>query len=174
VDQAHIDATRELWASGLDGRAQLLSTFFRSIATLQNSENRKAFEIGKAAAIAEAGVNTFLAATKAYQALAGIPIVGPGLGAAAAAAAIAAGVANIQKIRQMQFGGGAASAGGGASAPAAPAAPGGGGGGGEATPVQTQNFDITLIGERFGANQVRGLIESLNESTDDNTRLQAN
>ncbi len=175
ADNENIQASRELWESGLQGRAQLLSTFFSNIATLQNSENRKAFEIGKAAAIAEAGVNTFLAATKAYQALAGIPVVGPGLGAAAAAAAIAAGVANINKIKQTQFGGGGASA--GATAPAAPASSGeggagGGGGGGGGGPVQTQQFNISLQGERFSQNQVRMLIEDLNEATGDNTRLQ--
>jgi hypothetical protein len=45
----------------------------------------------------------------AYAALAGIPIVGPGLGAAAAAAAIAVGMARVQAIRATPFGGAAGS-----------------------------------------------------------------
>lgn len=53
---------------------------------------------GKAAAIAAATIDTYKAANSAYSSLAGIPIVGPGLGAAAAAAAIVSGIANVKKI----------------------------------------------------------------------------
>ena len=53
---------------------------------------------GKTAAVASATVDTYKAANSAYASLAGIPIVGPGLGAAAASAAIIAGVANVKKI----------------------------------------------------------------------------
>lgn len=150
--------------------------FLSDLATLTQSESRKAFEVGKAAALAEAGVNTFLAATKAYQALAGIPVVGPGLGAAAAAAAIAAGLVNIQRIRQMQFGGGAAASGGGVAP--SPATSGGGGGAGGAPqqggggPIQSQQFNITLQGERFTGDQIRKLIESINDQLGDNATLQ--
>lgn len=76
------------------------------LSTLQNSHSRKAFEIGKASSIANAVVTTYEGATKAYSAMAGIPIVGPALGAAAAAAAIAAGMANVQAISSQKFGGG--------------------------------------------------------------------
>lgn len=54
--------------------------------------------IGKAAAIAETTINTYKSATAAYSALAGIPFVGPILGAAAAGAAIVSGLANVRKI----------------------------------------------------------------------------
>ena len=43
---------------------------------------------GKAAAIAAATISTYQSAQDSYKALAGIPIIGPALGAAAAAAAI--------------------------------------------------------------------------------------
>lgn len=76
------------------------------LGSLRNSHSKKAFEVGKAAALAQAGMNTFLAATAAYSSLAGIPLVGPVLGAAAAAAAIAAGVVNMQKISSQKFEGG--------------------------------------------------------------------
>jgi hypothetical protein len=76
---------------------------FGDLATLRNSKSKTAFEIGKKAAIAEATVNTFEAATKAYSSLAAIPIVGPALGAIAAGAAIAAGLMNIQKISAQKF-----------------------------------------------------------------------
>lgn len=54
--------------------------------------------VGKASAIAETTINTYKAAQSAYASLAGIPIVGPGLGAAAAALAVVAGLKNVQKI----------------------------------------------------------------------------
>lgn len=74
-----------------------------NLATLQKSHSSKAFAVGQAAAIAQAGINTFMAATAAYAALAGIPIVGPVLGALAAAAAVAAGMMNIQQIKSQKF-----------------------------------------------------------------------
>ena len=53
----------------------------------------------KAGAIAEAIINTYKSATSAYSSLAGIPVVGPALGAVAAAAAVAAGIKNIATIK---------------------------------------------------------------------------
>lgn len=76
-----------------------MSDFFGQVASLQHSQNSKMAAIGKAAAIAQAIINTYQSATAAYAALAGIPYVGPFLGAAAAAVAIAAGLANVQAIR---------------------------------------------------------------------------
>mgnify|MGYP003149105168 CR=1 FL=1 len=58
----------------------------------------KETEAGKAAAIAQATVQTYLGATKAFTSMASIPVVGPTLGALAAGAAIAAGIKNIEAI----------------------------------------------------------------------------
>jgi hypothetical protein len=74
-----------------------------NLASLRNSKSKEAFEIGKKAAIAQATIKTFEAATSAYASLAPIPLVGPVLGAAAAAAAIAAGFTNIQNINAQKF-----------------------------------------------------------------------
>lgn len=65
----------------------------------------------KAAAITETTINTYKSATAAYSALAGIPYVGPALGAAAAGVAIAAGVANVRAITSAREQGGDLSAG---------------------------------------------------------------
>jgi len=53
---------------------------------------------GKAAAIAATTIDTYMSATAAFKSLAGIPIVGPVLGAVAAAAAIVAGLKNVKAI----------------------------------------------------------------------------
>jgi len=73
------------------------------ISQLQNAKNKEMAAVGKAAAIATATVDTYKAANAAYSAMAGIPIVGPALGAAAAAAAIATGLMNVGKIVGVQF-----------------------------------------------------------------------
>jgi hypothetical protein len=53
---------------------------------------------GKVAAVAQTTINTYSAAVAAYKAMAGIPIVGPALGAIAAASAVASGLKSVQKI----------------------------------------------------------------------------
>ena len=67
----------------------------------QKSYN-KAFKANKAVQYANTVVNTATSAMSAYSALAGIPIIGPALGAAAAAAAIAAGAIQIKIISAQQ------------------------------------------------------------------------
>lgn len=74
-----------------------------ALASLTKSKSREAFEIGKAAATAQALVSIPLTAIEAYKSLAGIPFVGPGLGIAAAAAATAAGLSNLRQIQSQKF-----------------------------------------------------------------------
>jgi len=69
-----------------------------ALASLQNSKNKEMAAVGKAAAITQTTIDTYVGATAAYKALAGIPVVGPYLGAAAAAAAITAGLADVARI----------------------------------------------------------------------------
>ena len=59
----------------------------------ENSGTQKLF------AIMETTMSTLTGAINAYKSMAGIPIVGPGLGVTAAAAVTAAGIANINKIK---------------------------------------------------------------------------
>lgn len=54
--------------------------------------------LGKAMAVSAAMIDTYKSANSAYAAMAGIPIVGPALGAAAAAAAVMSGIANVKAI----------------------------------------------------------------------------
>lgn len=70
-------------------------------------------DAGKAAAVAQATIETYKGAQSAFSSLAGIPIVGPALGAIAAGAAISSGIATVKKIASTKTPGG--SAGGGAS-----------------------------------------------------------
>ena len=72
-----------------------------TIAQLMGSHNKTAFKIGQAAAIAQVAISTPQMAVDAYKSVAGIPFIGPVLGAAAAAAAVAFGVMQISKIRSQ-------------------------------------------------------------------------
>jgi hypothetical protein len=107
-----------------------------SFAGKSEREQKRAFNIQKAANIAGAVMDTYKAANGAYASMSGIPYVGPFLGAAAAGVAIAAGIANVNNIRNQEFGGGA-------SASSAPSSTGSlGGGGGSNNQAITPNFNI--------------------------------
>jgi hypothetical protein len=69
---------------------------------------------GKALAIAGATIDTYQSAVSAYKSLAGIPVVGPALGAVAAGLAIATGLKNIKEIAKTKV---PNSGGGGGSSP---------------------------------------------------------
>lgn len=87
--------------------------------------NRKAFQVQKAANIANATIDTYKSATSAYSSLAAVPVVGPALGIAAAAAAITAGFINVKKIASTQYG--ATSASGGSTGSSSVSSPNTGG-----------------------------------------------
>lgn len=69
-----------------------------ALASLQSSHDETAAAAGKAAAITKATIDTYTGASAAASAMAGIPIVGPVLAAAAAAAFIAAGFVRVRQI----------------------------------------------------------------------------
>jgi hypothetical protein len=110
AEEERIEALHQQRMHGIDAARQqaalsIASDFFGQLATLQRSENSKIAAVGKAAAIAQAIINTYQSATAAYAAMASIPYVGPALGVAAAAAAVAAGLANVAQIRAQPTGG---------------------------------------------------------------------
>jgi chemotaxis protein histidine kinase CheA len=97
--KAKLKFEEQTWAE----RAKTSQAGLSALASIQRTGSKEAFEIGKAASIAQALVSIPSTAIKAYESLAGIPYVGPALGAAAAAAAIAAGTARINQIRSTKF-----------------------------------------------------------------------
>lgn len=74
-----------------------------ALSALQNSKIKEVAALGKAAAIADTTISTYHMAVEAYEALAGIPGVGPALGIAAAAAATAYGLEQVANIAGVQF-----------------------------------------------------------------------
>ncbi|MBE8727976.1 hypothetical protein [Flavobacterium hungaricum] len=89
---------KQLDANYYNAKLAVASSTFGSLADLLGKETAA----GKVAATAQATIDTYLGAVKAYQSLAGIPIVGPALGAVAAGVVVAAGLANISKINSTK------------------------------------------------------------------------
>ena len=117
IDQKYTNAKKALDTeavkfSEMTSKEQLsiASNALGSMATILGKESKA----GKAAAIGQATIQTYLSAQKAFTSLAGIPVVGPVLGGIAAAGAVVSGFKNIQAIKS---GGG-----GGAPPPATPSA----------------------------------------------------
>jgi len=79
------------------------SGMFGNLAKVMKAQGKSGFEAYKVMATSQAMIDTYKSANSAYSALAGIPVIGPILGAAAAAAAIAAGIVNVQSIGKQKF-----------------------------------------------------------------------
>jgi len=81
-----------------EARAKKFQTWQNFMINAQSSNIRALWGVWKSLAIIQTISDTYRAATAAYAAMAGIPIVGPALGVAAAAAAIAFGMEQVHKI----------------------------------------------------------------------------
>lgn len=148
---------RALIAEGASMMMQLTST--------AATQSKKWFEIHKIASLANAIIKGIEAVQSAYAW--GASWGGPAGGAAMAAIAAAATGANIQAIRNTQFGAGGA-VGTFAASPATglPEGPVG-----PTTRPQGQTTVIRLEGETFSREQLRQLVDKLNENTEDGGRL---
>jgi len=147
------------------------ASMFGDLASLTQSGNKTIFNIGKAAAIAQAGIDGISAGISSFKY--GASIGGPVLGSAFAAASALSTGAMISKLMNTSSSGG----GGSGSSPAVSAAPtqtpesageqAGGGG------SQTQSLYIEGIdpGSMFSGDQVRSLIDKINEAGADGKQV---
>ena len=85
--------------------AQNIQEIAQAMYELTGKKSREAFEIFKAASVAQAVIDTYKSATAAYSGMASaIPgPVGIALGIVAAAASVAMGLANVQKIESQKM-----------------------------------------------------------------------
>ncbi|UOF83023.1 tail length tape measure protein [Caudoviricetes sp.] len=169
IDQESADARANIEQQRMDAALNLTGKALGDLATLMESGNKKAFEVGKAAAIAQTIISTWQGAQAAFTGMVST-IPGPAgiaAGVAAASAAVVAGMVRVQNISQTKFGGGGGGSAGGGSAG------GGGGSGGQAAPPPPRetNVNVTLVGERFSEQQVRSLVGAINNAAGDNVNL---
>jgi hypothetical protein len=93
----------------VQGTLDTTSAIFASI----QANAKEGSALAKSMAVTQATMDTYKAATAAYSAMAGIPVVGPVLGVAAAAAAVGMGIANVRGILNTPIPGGGGSGSGG-------------------------------------------------------------
>jgi hypothetical protein len=119
--EANTDARIELDKKEKEAKMENAAKIGDLLGNLSNLVGKET-AAGKAFAVAQATIDTYLSANKAYQSMVGIPVAGPTLAAVAAGVAVAGGIANVRKIMSTKVPGG----GGGVSAPSiSAAAPGG-------------------------------------------------
>lgn len=161
MDKESAEKRAALEKAAADAKLNDIQAALGSASSLMNSESRKMFEVGKAAAIANSIISTYEGVAKAWG-------LGPILGPPMAALVAASGFAQVANIRKQQFRGGGGSAAsassntGAVNAANTPVNPAGN----AAQPTQRTN--ITLIGQNFGREQVIGL---LNEALRDGYTL---
>ena len=141
------------------------SGMFTNLASLTRSGNKRLFEIGKAAAMANALLKGREAVLDSYAA--GARIGGPPVGAAFAATAAVATAAQISDIASSSFGGGGST---GSSSSASSSVASSAGSSTEA--AQRSDVSITLEGEGYySPKQVRALVAALNEALEDGATI---
>ena len=106
IRQLRAKETSELEAIGIKdarNRLEVEDQFYTDLLTLAQTGNKEFVALYKASAISQTIIATYSSAQKAFDALAGIPIVGPGLATGAAAIAVAAGLARVAIIKAQRF-----------------------------------------------------------------------
>ena len=96
-----------------DGKSKESLAKIAALEKKKDAQKRKAFEADKKMKIAQTVMATATGAIEAYKSLAGIPFVGPALGAAAAAMVVAMGAKQLATIQSMTYNGGGGNLSGG-------------------------------------------------------------
>lgn len=176
IAEKYAKAKQKLEGQETKQRVAAFQGMFGNLSLLMESNSKTMFEIGKAAAITNTVISTYSSAQKSYDSLAGIPIVGPTLGAAAAVAAIAVGVQRVNAIKSTSFGSTSVIGGGGGGEGAISGAPVN-----NSLPPPPQDIpeaaqsktevNVTLNGSAFSKEGTRELIDAINEEIGDGATI---
>ena len=104
TDEQYANASRQIEENLSKAKLQLASSAFGNLSSLMQSENKKMFQAGKVAAIAQATIDGYSSVLSSYKH--GAALGGPVLGAAFAATAGVATAVQISNISSASFGGG--------------------------------------------------------------------
>jgi hypothetical protein len=164
----HADRMADIQEMERRQRIGIMSDMMKNLTGLMNTGSRKLFEIGKAAAIANALISGREAVVSSYAA--GARIGGPPVGAAFAGTAAAATAAQISQIRSSSFSGGPnpnTFAGGVGAVRTTDV--GGAAGGGQ--PAQRVDIRLSGGGSRFSRDEVIDLISQINGAVGDGVNI---
>ncbi|MDX1397543.1 MAG: hypothetical protein R3204_03325 [Oceanospirillum sp.] len=148
-----------------DAKLGIAKKGFGSLANLQSSENKKLFEIGKAAAIANATISGYESVVHSYKE--GTKLGGPIAGAAFATAAGVATAAQIAQIAGSSYGGGGGGAAAAAPAPQVPQTA-------QQEQSQDQFINVSLVGSensQVSISSVKDLFEQINDGLSSGLRI---
>lgn len=160
IEAEYLEREKALKQKARQQDMNALSSFLGDVAGLMESENKTLFNIGKAAAIADAIIKSEKSILNAYEF--GTKIGGPAVGGAMAAAAAAATAVRVANIASQEIGGGSRSGGGAAPEQTSAAA---------AAAIPTQTVAINLQGDTFSRASVEGLLEQIQSQLDRGGRL---
>jgi hypothetical protein len=167
VKEARINKQRVLSAQEVrDG----ISNALGNMATLMQSKNQVLFRIGQVAALAQNVISTYEAAASAYAFGCKISAGNPVVGAAFAATAVVAGAMRASQIMAASPTSNSAVGGSGGYTDTSNVGGPGGGTSGAGVGASSQ-VNVSLYGERFGSDQVRGLIDAINAETKDGKKV---
>lgn len=108
-------ASEATWKQSMSTKLQMVGSLVSGWSGLMDKENKKQFRAWQALAITESVIAGLVGSMEAFKSLAGIPYVGPILGAIAAASVLAQTAVTVAKIKNTKYkgGGSSANAGGG-------------------------------------------------------------
>ena len=133
IDADASQARQDILTAEQRAKLEITKDIFSGLSSLMDTESRKLFEIGKAAAISNSIITGIEAAVTNFKK--GSDIGGIPLGAAWAAASAATTFAQIQQIKNTSFGSGSTSTSTTATAPAA-----------SETTAPSQDISVSLVG----------------------------
>ena len=162
LEAEHADRMKAIDKASMDSKLGIMQHIFGGLAGLMDAGNKKLFNIGKAASLANAAIDGYEAAISSYKQ--GAKIGGPALGAVYAGISLARTAAMMAKISSQSYGGG--SSGGGVSGGAS-------GGTAEAAPPPVQRVDVVWNGPQESAMGMQAVLDVLNDAARRGLRVDA-
>lgn len=168
IEKEHQDKITAIEQSAQAKKTANMRQGFGILAGLMTTNSRKLFEIGKAAAIANALISAKESVVDAYKF--GSRTGGPILGAVFAAAAAAAQAANISSIASQQFGGGGTVTSSGGGSVATPDTSGISNQ--QSAPVRAQTVDVRIQGRGLWRDEdVAELMQAIGDKLGDGAKF---
>ena len=161
LEKEHADRMRYIDEEAMNAKLENARVILGGLSALMGTESKKLFKIGQAAALAQAMIDGWAAATAAWKW--GMATGGPPLAAAFTAASLAKTAAMISSIRSASPTGSGSSSGG----------TGGTATGGSASALPTQRIDVAWNGPSESMGGMQALLDTLNDAAARGLRIDA-